>query len=915
MKLNGKGDILWSKIFGGAEDDLGYSLTEAKNGDLLVTGYTDSYGFGNNDCLLLRLDSEGNIKWAKVFGGVNRDESVSIIEATYNDGNINNDISGNNNINGNGSNINNNNANSNINNDDIIIAGYTTSYGMGNYDCLILRLNSEGNIKWAKTFGGIDNDRIYSIVEAKNGDIIAAGNTASFGAGGKDGIIMRLSKDGEIVSRNCMVDANIGQLDVKLSELDITSSILSSIVSLNIPAITGSVPPTDITNNLNAQNNDICQSRTETITPTANPSETATITPQNPEIKKKTFLEILNDLKYVIGLTFSFLGFIATIYNKRGLITNLYNRHNYLKEDEALIFEEPETYLHVPRDKNGVEIPIENIGDIRALMKVRDEVRMEKRMPRYMVEHLKRKPLPGGQLLPKYLQYNPTTNEISVKAEELDIGDIDRDPTIQIRKRNGEILEEFKIDIMPINQAEEKDIDQQERMIAQRENRERERNEGRVTNPEKEEEEMTTISSVKPLTEPLNETLTKSSNKLLAKPSKKSLEKPLAKQSSLIQSPSRHSPIDLQSPSRHSPIDLQSPSRQYVSEARHNIVGLHDHYDHHDHHGHHDPHDHHDHHNTIRIDYPSKTIFLNKDKEKERITNLTIEQEDIAREEETDKSIEEKNKSKGKDKFHDKSHHNKPYNDVQADNIKKYTLVVDTDEGLILEIKSPNDKIIGELKFSPKELIPEILSTSSSQEILEHNRSKEKKDKGREKEREREKEKDNKRQDDNSNINQEKAATSDNKENSTANEGTSNKFVNIGKERKRSMEDPIYNLQETGFSGLFFTGRISDRRITPIMDQTALEISEKKTAEITQIIATSSNSPMERQLQQQYPNTNPIIEKSNLEEKKEEQKKTTPSPRLIRSSPTATSSRGDLSNDLDNRVEHIQRKYQSLINR
>ncbi len=83
-------------------------------------------------------------------------------------------------------------------NGDIIVAGVTESFGAGDYDAWILRLDAEGKIKWQKTYGGAKRDGALAMVEASNGDIIVAGVTESFGAGDKNAWILKLPSDGSL---------------------------------------------------------------------------------------------------------------------------------------------------------------------------------------------------------------------------------------------------------------------------------------------------------------------------------------------------------------------------------------------------------------------------------------------------------------------------------------------------------------------------------------------------------------------------------------------------------------------------------------------------------------------------------------------------------------------------------------------
>ena len=64
---------------------------------------------------------------------------------------------------------------------DIVVAGYTRSFGAGLHDFLLLKTDSLGNLQWVKTYGSSNEDWAYSVYEAYD-----PGSTESFGAGLKD---------------------------------------------------------------------------------------------------------------------------------------------------------------------------------------------------------------------------------------------------------------------------------------------------------------------------------------------------------------------------------------------------------------------------------------------------------------------------------------------------------------------------------------------------------------------------------------------------------------------------------------------------------------------------------------------------------------------------------------------------------
>jgi len=166
LKLNDNGSVIWARTYGGGKCDRASSVTISSYGDIIVAGYTKSFGVGNSDVWVLCLDKQGNIKWQKTYGGSNGDyaNGVGIMP-----------------------------------NGDIVVVGDTNSSGVGYYDAWILMLDKEGNIEWQKTYGGPYTDVATAVTVASNGDILVGGFTGSFGNGSVDVWVLKLDGSGNVV--------------------------------------------------------------------------------------------------------------------------------------------------------------------------------------------------------------------------------------------------------------------------------------------------------------------------------------------------------------------------------------------------------------------------------------------------------------------------------------------------------------------------------------------------------------------------------------------------------------------------------------------------------------------------------------------------------------------------------------------
>jgi uncharacterized delta-60 repeat protein len=167
-KYNSAGALQWDRTLGGTGTEIGFAVAIDSANNIIVTGSTASDGAGGNDFLIAKYNSAGALQWDRTLGGTGNDGCTAVAIDSANN---------------------------------IIVVGYTTSDGAGGVDVLIAKYNSAGALQWDRTLGGTVNEAGNAVAIDSADNIIVAGPTTSDGVGGDDLLIAKLPPDGSGTGR------------------------------------------------------------------------------------------------------------------------------------------------------------------------------------------------------------------------------------------------------------------------------------------------------------------------------------------------------------------------------------------------------------------------------------------------------------------------------------------------------------------------------------------------------------------------------------------------------------------------------------------------------------------------------------------------------------------------------------------
>ncbi|HMN18865.1 MAG TPA: T9SS type A sorting domain-containing protein [Ignavibacteriaceae bacterium] len=224
LKFDSTGNQLWERTFGGESTDEGLKLLKLNDGNLLVSGYSESFSGGDRDGWIVKTNSSGNFIWSTSFGGGSYDEFSATAEDE--EGNLfftgTTESSGDRNLwivktdsGGNhiftksyggsqwewGHDI------KRTSDGNFIVTGFNQSNSTFLRQLWLLKIDEQGDTLWTKLFTSVNGSEGYSVIQTLDDGFAVTGSAGSAGTG-TDVWIIRLKPEGTSAIEDNLSDVN-----------------------------------------------------------------------------------------------------------------------------------------------------------------------------------------------------------------------------------------------------------------------------------------------------------------------------------------------------------------------------------------------------------------------------------------------------------------------------------------------------------------------------------------------------------------------------------------------------------------------------------------------------------------------------------------------------------------------------------
>lgn len=152
------------KMYSGYGYDRGEGIVQLEDSSYVITGSSSSWG-ESSQAFLLKIDTVGNYLWSQSYGGPESEAGKRVL--------YNADLG-------------------------FYIAGFSNSFGSGDFDAYLVKTDLNGNKLWEKTYGKpSDWERINDAIWTKDSTILMVGEVQATNGAASDILIIHADKNGD----------------------------------------------------------------------------------------------------------------------------------------------------------------------------------------------------------------------------------------------------------------------------------------------------------------------------------------------------------------------------------------------------------------------------------------------------------------------------------------------------------------------------------------------------------------------------------------------------------------------------------------------------------------------------------------------------------------------------------------------
>ena len=164
VSLLSYGQNSFFKLYSGSGYDRGEGIVQLEDSSYVVTGSSSSWS-ESSQAFLLKIDAEGNYLWSQSYGGAESEAGKRVL--------YNADLG-------------------------YYIAGFSNSFGVGDFDAYLVKTDLNGNKLWEKTYGKPSNwERINDAIWTKDSTILMVGEVQAINGEASDILIIHADKNGD----------------------------------------------------------------------------------------------------------------------------------------------------------------------------------------------------------------------------------------------------------------------------------------------------------------------------------------------------------------------------------------------------------------------------------------------------------------------------------------------------------------------------------------------------------------------------------------------------------------------------------------------------------------------------------------------------------------------------------------------